>query len=190
MVIARSVAEMADLDFQGKHSGEIFHFQIHQHWVRLVWPLCKFLLWNMIIFGTGYAVFFMEPIVDPFTRRVVLQFLILLFFVAYFEILKRLYRYLLYVVIVTDKKIHRIKKTLIMTDDHISFELSMAQDIHKTQSGIWQNILGYGTITLEAQETIMQLPFVPNVVEKYERIMHIRELCRIQSLRSGSSGRQ
>ena len=120
-------------------------------------------------------------------RRLVLQFLTLFFVLAYFEILKRFYRYLLYIVIVTDKKIHRIKKTLITTDDHISFDLMMVQDIHKSQTGIWQNLLGYGTIVLEAQETIMRLHFVPNVVEKYEKIMHVRERGRMQNLMSDSS---
>lgn len=182
MVIARSVSKVADLDFQGKHSKETFQFQIHQHWVRLVWPFCKFLLWNIIILGLGYSVFFMEPIGSDVARRLVLQFLILFFVLAYFELLKRLYRYLLYIVIVTDKKIHRIKKTLITTDDHISFDLMMVQDIQKTQRGIWQNMLGYGTITLEAQETIMRLHFVPNVVEKYEKIMHVRERGRVQNI--------
>jgi len=184
MVIARSTPEAADLDFQGKHSKEVFQFQIHQHWVRLLWPFCKFFLWNIIIFGTGYAIFFIEPVGEGLTRRVILQFLTLFFVLAYFELLKRFYRYLLYVVIVTDKKIHRIKKTLITTDDHISFDLMMVQDIHKTQRGLWQNILGYGTITLEAQETIMRLHFVPNVVEKYEKIMHVRERGRIRKLTS------
>ncbi|MDP6561999.1 MAG: hypothetical protein QF793_03695, partial [Candidatus Peribacteraceae bacterium] len=168
MVIARDCSTRADLDFQGKHSGENFELQFHQHWVRLVWPVAKLFVWNTIILGTGYCVFVMTNITDDFTRRIALVFLTVFFVLAQFEIITRLYRYLLYLIIITDKKCHRIKKTLLTTDDHISIDLWMVQDIQKCQNGILQNLLGYGTIILEAQETVLRLHFTPNVVKKYE----------------------
>ena len=144
----------------------------------MLWPVVKLLLWNSVIFGIGYSIFFMTFIQDDITRRVALSLLTLFFVLAQFEFLIRFYRYLLYVVVVTDKKIHRIKKTLITTDDHISVDIWMSQDIHKCQNGIIQNILRFGTIILEVQETVMRIHFVPRIVKKYEQIMHLREQAR------------
>jgi hypothetical protein len=178
MVIARSCCSKADLDFQGKHSGEHFQFQFHQHWIRLVWPAVKLLLWNFIILGLGYSVFVMTYISDAWTRRAILILLTLFFVMSQLEFLVKIYRYLLYIVVITDKKLHRIKKTLLMTDDHLSVDLWMAQDIHKCQSGILQNVLGYGSVIVEAQESITRLHFVPRVSKKYEKMLFLREQAR------------
>lgn len=180
MVIARECSAMSDLDFQGKHAGETFQFQFHQHWIRMLWPIAKLLLWNALLFGIGYSIFFMTFIDDDLTRRTALVLLTVFFVLAHFEFLVRLFRYLLYVVVVTDKKIHRIKKTLITTDDHVSLDLWMTQDIHKCQNGVIQNMFQFGSIILEVQETVMRLHFVPGVVKKYEHIMHLREQARAQ----------
>lgn len=180
MVIARSSASLSDLNFQGKHSGEHFQFQFHQHWIRLLWPIVKMLIWNSIIFGLGYSVFFMSLSTDIWTRRTILFLLTLFFVISQFELLVKVYRYLLYVVVVTDKKLHRIKKTLVMTDDHLSVDLWMAQDIQKCQFGILQNILGFGSVIVEVQETILRLHYVPNVSKKYEKILFLREKARMK----------
>ena len=144
----------------------------------MLWPVVKLTLWNLIIFGIGYSIFGMTHIVDDLTRHLALGFLTLFFILAHFEFLTRLYRYLLYIVVVTDKKIHRIKKTLITTDDHISVDIWMTQDIQKCQNGVIQNIFKFGSIILEVQETVMRIHFVPKIYKKYERIMHLREHAR------------
>jgi len=178
MVIARECSLLSDLDFQGKHAGETFQFQFHQHWIRMVWPVVKLLIWNALIFGIGYSIFYMTFIEDALTRRIALSMLTLFFVLAHFEFLVRFYRYLLYVVVITDKKVHRIKKTLITLDDHLSVDLWMMQDIEKCQKGIIQNILQFGTIILEVQDTVMRLHFVPRIGQKYEKIMYLREHAR------------
>ncbi|PIR53219.1 hypothetical protein COU76_02260 [Candidatus Peregrinibacteria bacterium CG10_big_fil_rev_8_21_14_0_10_49_10] len=178
MIVARLVPSPADLEFQGKHSGEIFQFQFHQHWIRLLGPIVRLCVSTMAVFGVGYSIFVLAPIEDPFTHYLVLNVLTFLFVFAQFDFMLRFYRYLLSMVVITDKKIHRIKKTLILTDEHISVDLWMMQDIQKSQNGILQNLLRFGTITLEVQETIMSLHFVPHVVDKYEEIMSLREQAR------------
>ena len=146
----------------------------------MLWPFLKMLLWNTIIFGIGYSVFFMTDITDAQTIHTTLFFLTVFFVLAQFEFLTRFYRFLLYIIIVTDKKIHRIKKSLILTDDHISMDLWMVQDLRKCQNGILQNVLGYGSIILEAQDTILRMHFTPRIVKKYEKLMHLREQARTQ----------
>ncbi|PIR48842.1 hypothetical protein COU80_04100 [Candidatus Peregrinibacteria bacterium CG10_big_fil_rev_8_21_14_0_10_55_24] len=177
MVIARGVP-LKELDFQGKDPEEDFQFQFHQHWIRLLWPFIKLLGWNAIIVGIAYSVFMLAPASDDVTRRIVLAFLTTFFVLAHLEFLKRIYTYLLYVIVVTDKKIHRIKKTLVLTNDHLSIDLWMVQDIEKSQEGLLQNLLGFGSIILEAQETVMRLHFVPAVSKKYEQILKLRERAR------------
>jgi hypothetical protein len=41
-----------------------------------------------------------------------------------------------------------------MTDDHLSVDLWMAQDIQKCQYGVLQKIFGFGNVIVEAQKTI------------------------------------
>jgi hypothetical protein len=53
-------------------------------------------------------------------------------------------------------------------------DLLMLQDIEKKQHGIVQKILGYGTIVLEARDTVMRLHYVPRIDEKYIMLMHLR----------------
>ncbi len=178
MVIARECSNRADLNFQGKHIGETFQFQFHQHWIRLLGPLLRLLTSTVIVFAIGYSVFGFAPVEDDLTRHLVLSFLTALFIASQFDFLFRLYRYLLYVVVVTDKKVHRIKKTLITTDDHISVDLWMTQDIQKCQNGILPNILGFGSIIMEVQETILRFHYVPRILKKYEKLISIREEAR------------
>lgn len=54
----------------------------------------------------------------------------------------------------------------------------MLQDINKCQHGIIQNLFGFGSLILEAQDTTLRLHFVPNVNKKYVHLMHLRERAR------------
>ena len=177
MVIGESCSS-ADIDFQGKHSEERYEMHFHQHWIRLLWPVFKLCVWNMFIIGIGLTVFLMVEITDPTARRMTLILLSLSFLASHIEFLCRFYRYLLYVIVITDKKVHRIKKTLLLVDDHQAIDLWMIQDIDRIQHGIIQNILSYGTIRLEAQETVLRIHFVPDVTNKYESLTHLREHAR------------
>lgn len=168
----------ADVMFQGKHTDEVYQFHFHQHWIRMIWPIVKLLLWNTILFSLGWLVFGVMGVEDDTTRRGLLLILSLFFVLVHFEFITRLYRYYLYVVVVTDKKIHRIKKSLIFIDEHQSVDLWMLQDVFQQQHGLIQNIMAYGTIILEAQETVLRMHFVPSVRNNAHRIMHLREAAR------------
>lgn len=177
MVVHKS-CDMADLDFQGKHADEEMVFYFHQHWIRLLWPFVKMILWNVFVFGAGYATFVIANTEDILTRRLMLNIFTIFFTLTHFGFLVSLYKYLLYVIVITDKKIHRIKKTLLSINDHQSIDLWMLQDINKCQHSIIQNIFGFGSIILEAQETVLRLHFIPHVEKNCERFMDIRERVR------------
>lgn len=189
MVIVRS-CQSADMDFQGRHADEEFHLYYHQHWIRLLWPFTKLVAWNVLIVGIGYLTFIPSPIEDLMTRRTLLALFTVFFLFAHIEFLARFYRYFLYVVVATDRKIHRIKKTLLLIDDHQSIDLSMLQDMAKSQHSIIQKLFGFGTIILEAQETMIRLHFTPHIHETYDSLMQLRELVRtkVPSFRNESAG--
>lgn len=166
--------------FQAKDRDETFQFYYHQHWIRLFWPFCQLLLWNALLIAVAIAMFTGTLFSEPGSRRLTLFILTVFFLFAHFAFLTRLYRYLLYVIVVTDKRIHRIKKTLLTLDDHESTDLWVLQDIHKRQHGLVQNLLRYGSLILQAQETEVRIHFTPNINKRYEAVAHLRERARAQ----------
>jgi hypothetical protein len=173
-----------DIDFQGKHAGEHFQFYFRQHWIRLMPPAGRLILINALLFTMGYTIFVLVGVEEDAARRSILGLLATFFVVAHLEFLTRFYRYFLYTLIVTDKKIHRIKKTFLAIDDHQSIDVWMLQDIFKCQHGIVQNIFGYGTLTFEAQETSLRIHFVPSINKRYNQLLHLREQARTRMVYS------
>lgn len=170
-------------DFPGKDPGEVFQSSFRQHWIRILWPITKALLLTLLILTIGFLTFFAVDIGRGTARHLVLVFLLLFFLVIQFEFLIRFYRYFLYVVVVTDRKVHRIKKTLLTTDEHECVDLWMLQEINKRQRGPIQNLLGFGSMVLEAQDTRMTLHFVPQIERRYAGIMSLREQARASGRR-------
>jgi len=164
--------------FQGKHETEEFQFYFRQHWIRLFKPFIRMLFYNAIIGVISYFTLVQTVWDVPFARRLTFLALTAALMVANLEFLMAFYRYFLYVIVVTDRKIHRIKKTLMTIDDHQSVDLWSLQEINKSQHGVVQNMLGYGSISLEAQETVLRLHFIPNIADKYVRLMALQEWAR------------
>ena len=176
--------------FQAKDEQEEFQFYFRQHWIRLLGPLARSIAVNVVVGLLVYLLFIQATWDNAFSRRLTLLVLIAIFVAANLEFLYRFYRYFLYVIVVTDKKIHRIKKTLITTDDHQSVDLWALQDISKSQHGLVQNLFGYGSLSLEAQETTLRLHFVPRVGDKYMRLMALQERARATTSSSPRFGKR
>ncbi len=164
--------------FQGQDVHETCELCFRQHWIRLLRPVAKTAVWTLLIFTMGYMIFGNTTVADPFTRRLILVVLSLLFSFAQWELLSRFYRYFLNITVITNNKVHRIKKTLFAIDDHQSIDIWMLQDINKSQHGPIQNILGFGSLILDAQETTMRIHFTPHISKKYHTLMQLRERAR------------
>ncbi len=174
--------DQRQIDFPGKDKGEEFQFYFRQHWIRLWWPFCKVIGWTaVIIVGAMIA---SATFGDPSTanmRHAFLLILGLLFLSVQFSFLASFYKYFLYVIIITDKKVHRIKKTLLLTDDHQSIDLWTLEDITKNQHGIIQNLFGFGTLVLVMQtQDALRIHFTPFISIKHEMIMRLRENARLR----------
>ena len=172
--------ETQRITFQGMHENEVFAFHYYRHWVKFVWPLTKVLFWNgfilLLLFVLSYSV---SDI--PVAVSIVIFWLMSIFMLfANVHFLTDLYRRFLYVIVVTDKKVHRIRKTLLTMNDHRSIDIWSLQDVRKEQHGSIQNVLGYGDIVLEAQETKLRLHYVPSVDVVHRKLLHLREVARQQ----------
>ncbi len=170
------------IDFPGKDQGEEFQFYFRQHWIRLWWPFCKMIGWMIaLILGAYLAQTTFGDDTEVNMRHVVLLIICLCFLYSQISFLAAFYKYFLYVIIVTDKKVHRIKKTLLIVDDHQSIDLWTLEDITKNQHGIIQNIFGFGTLVLVMQtQDALRIHFTPFINTKHEMIMRLRENARVR----------
>ncbi len=170
------------IDFPGKDQGEEFQFYFRQHWIRLWWPVCRLIGWTALIVAGAYiAKITFDEDTAVNMRHAVLAILCACFLFAQCAFLAAFYKYFLYVIIITDKKVHRIKKTLLTVNDHQSIDLWTLEDITKNQHGIIQNIFGFGTLVLVMQtQDALRIHFTPFISTKHEMIMRLRENARLR----------
>ncbi len=164
--------------FHGQDERERYQFSTRQHWIRILPSGLKTVASSIVILSFGWFLFFYQGVTDASSRHGLLMVLTILFAIVHWMFFIRFYTYFLYVIVVTDRRIHRIKKTLISVDDHQTIDIWTLQDINKSQHGIVQNIFNYGTVLLESQDTKLRLHFIPNINDVYKKIAHIREVAR------------
>lgn len=170
------VTPMPDIaiDFPGRDRDELVLFYFRQHWIRLLGPFLRMIVWTVVLAAGIWLLTLIDLADQTGTRRIMLLLFSFFFLYAQFDFLNEFYRHFLHVIVVTNRKIHRIKKTLFFTDDHQSINVSALQDVHKSQHGPVQNLLAFGTLTLEAQESVLRIHFVPDIQRKYNAILHLR----------------
>ena len=168
-------SHQTDVRFPDSDPEEEFIVYFRQHWVRLFWPFLRCFFSSALIIAVGLLLFSFIEINDAFARRLLFFLLATFFLGVQCEFIARLYAYFLYVIIFTDRKRHRIKKTLITFNDHESIDLRSLQDIRKSQHGIVQNLLGFGSLILDAQTSQMKIHFVPRIAQCYDSLTRLRE---------------
>lgn len=161
--------------FQGCSNGECFQGYFRQHWIRIVPTFLKTLLASIILIATALTFFVYIGVEDDGIRHSFLLVFLFAFAGIQLQFLFRFYLHFLYVIILTDQKIHRIKKTLFSIDDQQVLNLAIIQDVNKIQHGFLQNLFGYGSLILEAQETQLTLHFVPSVGQIAKEIIELRD---------------
>lgn len=163
--------------FPGKDYDELLVLYFRQHWVRLLPRVCRLFLQTALIIAAGWMSFVELRIVDR-TSHTIAVILTLAFLLTQLEFLGLFYGYFLRVTIFSDKKVHRIKKTLLLIDDHRSIDVAMLQNVSKSQHGFLQAVFGYGSLVLDAQDSELRLHFVPHVQQKTEILLELRERAR------------
>jgi hypothetical protein len=142
----------ADTAFLGKYPGERCQFYCRQHWIRLLWPAMRLLVWSAAIIAALWMTTATLPVEDG-ARRMIILFLASVWAFSHLMFLACFYRYFLYVIVVTNRRIYRIKRTLFTHDDHQSIDLHMLQDVNKCQRGPIQILFGFGTLILPISPT-------------------------------------
>lgn len=170
--------------FQGQDHSEEYQFYFRQHWMRMLWPAFRALLGTVAIFGIGYAIFW-SGVSTSIGKITTGSILFLFFLVIQLQFIQRFYAYFLTVVIVTDQKVHRIKKNLFSIDDHQTISLWALQEMKKSQRGPIQNLLGFGSIILEAQDTQLRLHFVPKISAHYASLLRLLAQAQQQAAANG-----
>jgi hypothetical protein len=164
--------------FQGKDRQEAFQFYFRQHWIRLLWPFVRTALLTIVVLAGAVLALSLAGIEDTASRVLTAAFFTVCLLLVQFWFLARVYRYFLSVVVITDKRAHRIRKTILAYDEHESIDLWVLQDIRKLQRGPIQNTLGFGTLLLESSDIQMRIHFVPHVAQRYQDLMQLVERAR------------
>ncbi len=149
--------------FQGQDVHETFRLYFRQHWIRMLWPTVRSLLLTALLGGIAAVAFLVTGIDSSGMRLITALFLAVCLLAVQLWFLARFYRYFLHVVVITDRRAHRIKKTLLAYDEHESVDLWTLQEIRKLQRGPVQNTLGFGTLHLISADMQLRLHFVPHV---------------------------
>lgn len=167
------------ISFPGQESGEVFQFYFHQHWMRLR-RTAQILIVGVALYAA--ALWLLVSMPEDGTRQMLLVSVTTAFLFLHFFLLARFYTYFLYVIVVTDQKVHRIKKTLIAMNDRQSIDFWSLSDITKQQHGIVQNLFGFGTVVLHGNEQL-KIHFTPHIREQVERLAMLRAQARGKMIR-------
>lgn len=165
----------SEIQFPGKQEDEEFQFFYRQHWVRLVWPAVRSTLLSLVLIIGGYVTFIVVGFDDAVTRRSVFIFLLTFFLLVQWEFLIRCYRHFLSPVIVTNRRVHRIRRTLLALSDHDSIDLRQLQELQKVQRGLIQNMFRYGTLHLQSQNFSTSIHFTPHIDWCHAQLLQLRE---------------
>lgn len=170
MDIARTIR--GGLPFQGKDRTEYFHLFFLEHWIQLLKMLTKVLIWTLLIISITIVFLIVNKLS---IGKGVLLSLLGMFLFSQFTFLTMFYKYFLSITIVTNNKIHCIRKSLFIRNRHETININSLQNISRNQNGMVQNTLGYGDIILEAQNSIITLKYVPRIRKVYDAISKLRE---------------
>jgi hypothetical protein len=167
------------ISFPGMGPGERFQFYYRQHWLRL-----SRLLQTLVAGTLGYAgaLWLASQMPDADTRRLLLALASVAYLFLQLGILARFYRYFLYVIVVTDSKVYRIKKTLVAVDDRQTIDLWSLSDVTVRQHGLFQNMFGFGTLVLHGNEEL-RIHFTPGIRDKLHRLSMLRAQARAAMIR-------
>jgi hypothetical protein len=155
--------------FPGQEPGERIDAVIHRHWLSLLRdaaPAVGITLLTVIAWFLPIG-----PEMDTASRHLIVIVLSVLLIALHGYAASRLYGHFLRAMILTDRKLHHIRKTLLHRDDQRSIEFPILLNVRKHQRGIHQTLLQYGSLILETPETSLTLRFVPRVDEVLGSIM-------------------
>jgi hypothetical protein len=172
-------AQRPAVSFPGMGPAERLQFYYRQHWMRLARMVQAGLAGTAVY---ALALWLASSMADGDTRRLLVALSGGAFLLLQLGVLARFYRYFLYVIVVTDSKIYRIKKTLVTVDDRQTIDLWSLSDVTMRQHGLFQNLFGFGTLVLHGNEEL-KIHFTPGIRDKLHRLSMLRAQARATMIR-------
>ena len=164
--------------FPGMNPGEQFQFYYRQHWMRLA-RMAQTIAAGTAVYAA--ALWLAADMPGDDTRHLLLVIASWAYMLLQLMILARFYRYFLYVIIVTDTKVYRIKKTLVAVDDRQTIDLWSLSDVTMNQHGLFQNLFGFGTLILHGNEEL-KIHFTPRIRDQLHRLSALRARARSRAM--------
>jgi hypothetical protein len=164
----------AGIDFPGKEPQEHVRFYFRQHWIRMVGPFVRAFLWTLLLFFTSATRFVGYPLDDE-TRRFILVPLTFFFVFFQMQLVRRWYEYFLHIVIVTDLKVHSMKRKFLLMELERSVDIPTIRDVRREQRGPIQLMFGYGTLLLDTAQGELKIHFVPKISKLQDALVVQRE---------------
>lgn len=169
------IQDQGAIDFPGKEPKERFRFYFRKHWVRLVPAGAKALAWTLMLGFSSITLRLAGDPIDDDARHLILVLLGFFFVLFHMLFMRRWYAYFLHVIVVTDMKIHRLKKRYLVMDLERSVDIPSIRDIRREQHGPLQAILGYGTILLDTAQGEFRIDHAPNLTQLHDMLVVQRD---------------
>ncbi len=137
-------------------------------------PLFKAFFWSALLFLSSILSYAGLPL-DDTVRHMVLIPLTLIFLLFQMQLMRKWYEYFLHVVIVTDTKIHRMKKRFLLSENERSVDISSIRDVRREQQGAVQPLMNFGTLELDTAQGEILLHFTPRLRDIHDALIAQRD---------------
>jgi hypothetical protein len=157
-------------NFKGQMDDEFVICYFRKHWLILLPTVATI----PVIFGLLMAGLFYLPFVNtksvPVAAAVLAGFFLL--HIAIHRQFFKIFYYFLHTVILTNHRIVEVDKSLFLRDSKNSIDISNVQDIEKKQSGIFQNLLNFGSLVvyLSGSSAPTVIDMIPRPEYQYKKI--------------------
>ncbi len=146
---------------------------VQEHWVKYVNPfliISILLALSMLLFYLAGESAYHEENVS--TSLFFAGLLFLLF--AHHAFFHRILSEKLDQVIITSKRIIQLKTRLFLEDDIIEIPLDKVRAVRADKRGVLQNLLRYGSISLDANEAITRIPHPQRIAKEISMALEMK----------------
>jgi hypothetical protein len=164
--------------FKGQLPTEEVEAFCRKHWSVLMKDIVGFFLFLGIL---ALTVSQLKGVYKYFVQESTLRALLALSIVGIFTIyihkfFIKIISYFLHIIIITNYRIIILDKSLYLENAQDAIDIAKIQDIHKVQSGVFDNLLGVGklVITLSSSSSIKIITAMPNPDYHFRKINKIK----------------
>lgn len=161
-------------NFKGQLDDEVVVCVFRRHWIRVLPHLLSIPLLILVLL----LIFFNLPFFMGATIGVATLFvfgLTVLHIFLHRQFLS-VFRYYLQTVVLTNRRVVLVEKSVFFRDFKTSIDLANIQDLQKNQSGLLQTFFNYGSLVfmLSGSSSSMMIDLVPRPEYQYKKINEVK----------------